>query len=88
MTVLRFEAKDWAMKWVEGSILSYARGRITLNMVVGIIRRALNSYDLKMSEVLALINAIESSPVYLPSLSRAEKSARLKQVKEALTTFR
>jgi hypothetical protein len=76
------------MRWVEGSILSYARGRITLNMVVGIIRRALNSYDLKMSEVLALINAIESSPVYLPILSRAEKSARLKQVKEALTAFR
>jgi hypothetical protein len=41
-----------------------------------------------MSEVLALINAIESSPVYLPILSRAEKSARLKQVKEALTAFR
>jgi len=59
-----------------------------LNMVVGIIRRALNSYDLKVSEVLALINAIESSPVHLPILSRAGKSARLKQVKEALTAFR
>jgi hypothetical protein len=57
-------------------------------MVVGIIRRALNSYDLKVSEVLALINAIESSPVHLPILSRADKSARLKQVKEALTAFR
>jgi hypothetical protein len=78
------EIKDWAIKWVEGSIISYVRGRTPLNMVVGRIRRALNSFGLKADEVLALIEAVESNPVYLPSLSKAEKSARLKPIKEAL----
>ena len=78
------EIKDWAIKWVEGSIISYVRGRTPLNMVVGRIRRALNSFGLKTDEVLALIEAVESNPVYLPSLSKAEKSARLKPIKDAL----
>jgi hypothetical protein len=78
------EIKDWAIKWVEGSIISYVRGRTPLNMVVGRIKRALNSFGLKTDEVLALIEAVESNPVYLPSLSKAEKSARLKPIKDAL----
>jgi hypothetical protein len=78
------EIKDWAMKWIEGSIISCVRGRTPLNMVVGRIRRALNSYGLRMDEILALIDAVESNPVYLPTLSKAEKSARLKPIKEAL----
>jgi hypothetical protein len=78
------EIKDWAIKWVEGSIISYVRGRTPLNMVVGRIKRALNSFGLKTDEVLALIEAVESNPVYLPSLSKAEKSVRLKPIKDAL----
>jgi len=78
------EIKDWAIKWVEGSIISCVKGKTPLNMVVGRIRRALNSYGLKMDEILALIDAVESNPVYLPTLSKAEKSARLKPIKDAL----
>jgi hypothetical protein len=82
------EIKDWAMKWVEGSIISCVKGKTPLNMVVGRIKRALNSYGLKMDEILALIDAVESNPVYLPTLSKAEKSARLKPIREALIAFR
>jgi hypothetical protein len=78
------EIKDWALKWVEGSIISCVKGKTPLNMVVGRIRRALNSYGLKIDEILALIDAVESNPVYLPTLSKAEKSARLKPIKDAL----
>jgi hypothetical protein len=78
------EIKDWAIKWVEGSIISYVRGRTPLNMVIGRIKRALNSYGLKIDEILALIDAVESSPVYLPTLSKAEKSIKLKPVREAV----
>jgi hypothetical protein len=78
------DVKEWAMRWVEGSILSCVRGRTSLNMVVGRIRRALNSYSLKIEEILALIDTVEISPVYLPSLSREEKVARLKPIKEAV----
>jgi hypothetical protein len=56
-------------------------------MVVGRIKRALNSYGLKMDEILALIDAVENNPVYLPTLSKAEKSARLKPIKDALISL-
>jgi hypothetical protein len=75
------EIKDWAMKWVEGSIISCVKGKTPLNMVVGRIRRALNSYGLKIDEILALIDAVESNPVYLPILSKAVKSIKLKPIR-------
>jgi len=82
------EIKEWALKWVEGSIISCVKGRTPLNMVVGRIKEALNSYGLKMDEILALISAIESNPVYLPTLNKAERPARLKPIKEALIKLR
>jgi len=78
------EIKDWAIKWVEGSIISCVKGKTPLNMVVGRIRRALNSYGLKMDEILALIDAIESNPVYLPTLSKVGKSIKLKPIRDAV----
>jgi hypothetical protein len=78
------EIKDWAMKWVEGSIISCVKGKTPLNMVVGRIRRALNSYGLKMDEILALIDAIENNPVYLPTLGKVEKSIKLKPIRDAV----
>ena len=81
---MEHEIKDWAMKWVEGSIISCVKGKTPLNMVVGRIRRALNSYGLKMDEILALIDAIENNPVYLPTLSKVEKSIKLKPIRDAV----
>jgi hypothetical protein len=72
------------MKWVEGSIISCVKGKTPLNMVVGRIRRALNSYRLKMDEILALIDAIENNPVYLPTLGKVEKSIKLKPIRDAV----
>jgi hypothetical protein len=81
---MEHEIKDWAMKWVEGSIISCVKGKTPLNMVVGRIKRALNSYGLKMDEILALIDAIENNPVYLPTLSKVEKSIKLKPIRDAV----
>jgi hypothetical protein len=82
------EVKEWAMKWVEGSIISCVRDRTPVNMVVGRIRRALSSYGLKTDEILALIDAVESNPVYLPTLSKAEKSVKLKPIREAVAEIK
>jgi hypothetical protein len=82
------EVKDWAMEWVEGSIISCIQGRTPLNMVVGRIKRALNSYGLKIDEILALIDAVESNPVYLPTLSKAEKSVKLKPIRKAVAEMK
>ncbi|RLE84452.1 MAG: hypothetical protein DRJ67_10555 [Thermoprotei archaeon] len=76
--------KEWALKWIRGSILSYVTGGITLRMVVGRIRRALKSYGVKKGEVIAIIDVIQDSPVYLPSLSRDEKASKLEPLRRAL----
>jgi hypothetical protein len=57
-------------------------------MIVGRIKRALNSYGLKIDENLALIDAVESNPVYLPTLSKAEKSVKLKPIREAVAEMK
>ncbi len=76
--------KEWALKWIEGSIESYAGERTTMNILLGRIKRAMESHGVTKGEILAVVDAIERSPVYLPSLNPSEKTARLKPLKKAL----
>jgi hypothetical protein len=76
--------RDWALRWVEGSILSYVRGGINLNILLGRIRSATTTYGVGRDEVLAIVGVIKDSPVYLPSLSKDEKISRLAPLIEAL----
>jgi hypothetical protein len=76
--------KDWALKWIEGSMVSYIAGRTSLNILLGRIKRAIEDYGVDRSEVLAIIDVIERSPVYLPSLSQEEKGSRLEPLRRAL----
>jgi hypothetical protein len=77
--------KGWALRWVEGSIVSYMQYRISLNILIGRIKKAVASYGVGKDEVLAIIGVIQDSPVYLPSLSHEEKACRLAPLLEALT---
>ena len=76
--------KEWAMKWLEGSILSYVRGRITLAMLLGRIKRALESYSVKKEDVRAILLLIRDNPAYLPSFTKEEKDSKVKSVLNAL----
>jgi len=76
--------KDWALKWIEGSTVSYITGRTSLNILLGRIKRAVEDYGVDKSEVLAIIDVIERSPVYLPSLSREEKGSKLEPLRRAV----
>jgi len=76
--------KEWAMKWLEGSILSYVKGRITLAMLLGRIRRALESYSIRKEDVRAILSLIQDNPAYLPSLTKEEKESKVKTVLNAL----
>jgi len=78
------ELTKWALKWIEGSVLSYVQGRTTLSIVVGRVKRAIRSYGVTEEEVIALIDLIEQSPVYLPTMSRNEKAARLQSLRDDL----
>lgn len=44
----------------------------------------MSSYGVKVGEVMALIDSIENSNVYLPTMSRNKKAARLKPIRDAL----
>ncbi len=80
----RSDIKEWALKWVEGSILSYIKGRTSLNILLGRIKKAVNSYGVSREDVLELIGLIQTSPIYLPALSPKEKAAKLKPLKDRL----
>jgi hypothetical protein len=76
--------REWALKWVEGSVLSYAKGKTSLNILLGRIRRAIKSYGINRDDVLAIMDVIQKSPVYLPTFSKEEKSSKLNPLKEKL----
>ena len=40
-------AKEWALRWVEGIVVSHLFGKTSLNIVKGVIRRATKSYGVK-----------------------------------------
>ncbi|MFZ8783809.1 MAG: hypothetical protein ACO2OR_07530 [Desulfurococcaceae archaeon] len=48
-------AKDWALKWLEGFVVSYFFGRTSLEEVLGVIKRAIKSYGVKPREIGAFI---------------------------------
>ena len=70
------------MKWVEGTILGFAKGRLELNRAVGMLRRALDV--VKEGELRAIFANIESNPIYLPSMTPEKKKAKVKPLREAL----
>jgi hypothetical protein len=76
--------KSWVLKWIEGSTVSYIAGRTSLNILLGRIKKAVENYGVDRNEVLAIIDVIERSPVYLPSLSQEEKSSKLEPLRKAI----
>ena len=72
----------WALKWAEGTIVGFARGRIELNRAAGMLRRSAELIgDDRLS---AIIKNIEENPIYLPGMTVAEKVAKLKPLRKAL----
>jgi len=76
-------AREWALKWVEGVLLGFARNRIELNRALGMLRRA-KDYGVSVSDILSIIEVIENSPAYLPSMTQKEKKLKFKQIRDAL----
>lgn len=72
------------MKWIEGSIVSYMNSGTAFNILIGRIRKAIGNYGIQKDDVLAIIDVIQSSPVYLPALSREEKASKLRPLREAV----
>ena len=48
--------KDWALKWVEGFLVSYFFGKTPLNVVKGVVKRVIESYGVKPGEIGVIIS--------------------------------
>jgi len=75
--------KEWSLKWAEGVVLGFAKGSMERARAFGMLRRA-KKMGVKHEELSAIIQAIETNPVYLPFLSRQEKATKLNAIKQAM----
>ena len=55
--------RDWALRWVRGSIGSYILGRTRLEVVRGRVRKAMESYGVSPEDVRAIVSSLLSDPL-------------------------
>ncbi|MBI3588634.1 hypothetical protein HY095_05545 [Candidatus Micrarchaeota archaeon] len=75
--------KSWRLKWAEGVVTGFVRGRMDRARAFGMLRRA-KAMGVTEKELNSIMQAIESSPAYLPAMSQHEKAAKVKEIREAL----
>jgi hypothetical protein len=67
--------RDWALRWVRGSVESYLLGRTSLEVVRGRVRRAVESYGVSPGDVEAIVSSLLVDPlVGIPRELREEKA--------------
>jgi hypothetical protein len=80
-----FSEKEWALKWLRGSIESFFRGKTSLQIVVGRIRRAVESYNVSVAEVKQIIGSLLIDPsINIPREIREEKAKELLKLVEEM----
>jgi len=73
-------AKDWALKWVEGFLVSHFFGKTPLNVVKGVVKRVNESYGVKPGEIGAIISLKTLDPAL--NISRKTREERAKPLLE------
>ena len=68
--------RDWALRWVKGSVESYLLGRTSLAVVKGRVRRAVESYGVSPKEVGAIVTLAVLDPLLNVSRELREERAR------------
>ena len=77
--------RDWALRWVRGSVESYIAGRTRIEVVKGRIRRAVRSYGVSPEEVGAIISLLQIDPLLnVPRELRKERARPLLEFIEEL----
>jgi hypothetical protein len=67
--------RDWALRWVRGSVESYLLGRTSLAVVEGRVRRAVESYGVSPGDVEAIVSSLLVDPlVGIPRELREERA--------------
>ena len=77
-------SREWALKWVEGSVMGYIKGSTPLNILLGRIRKALKM-GIALNDVDLLLKSTEVDPKYtMPVEVRREKIEELRKALENL----
>ena len=78
--------RDWALRWVRGSVESYIAGRTRIEVVEGRIRRAVKSYGVSPEEVGAIVSLVTLDPALrVPKEVRKERAKPLLEYIENLS---
>jgi hypothetical protein len=72
--------KDWALKWVEGFLVSYFFGKTPLHVVKGVVKMVTESYGVKPGEIGAVISLKTLDPAL--NISRKTREERAKPLIE------
>jgi hypothetical protein len=68
--------RDWALRWVRGSVESYLLGRTSLTVVEGRVRRAVESYGVSPKEAGAIVTLAVLDPLLNAPKELREERAR------------
>jgi len=78
-------AKDWALKWVEGFLVSRFFGETPLNVVKGVVKMVIESYGVKPGEIGVIISLKTLDPALnIPRKIREERAKPLLEFIENL----
>jgi len=56
------DLKSWALNWLKGSFVSYLRGATSERVMLGRIKRCLESYGISLEEIRKLVISITLDP--------------------------
>jgi hypothetical protein len=77
--------KDWALKWIEGVLVSYFFGKTPLNVVKGVVKRVIESYGVKPGEIGVIISLKTPDPALnIPRKTREKRAKPLLEFIEKL----
>jgi hypothetical protein len=68
--------REWALKWIKGSVESYIIGRTSLKIIKGRIKKAVESYNLKPEEIKNIMDMILIDPLINVSKEKREEKLR------------
>ena len=77
--------REWALKWLKGSIESYILGRTSLDIVKGRIRRAIESYGVIPKEIVAVVDSLLTDPSL--NVPRELKEGKVKPLAEFIKSL-
>ncbi len=76
--------RDWSLKWAEGAVLGFVKGRLDAPRTLGMLRTAKRKLGVPSEDLSAILRGVEENPARLPGLTRPQKAARLRPLREAI----